>query len=108
MGGSDLKVEIVSNQFSSGQRAVLEDRVNGGKKVVGTAKSVMNDPQIPGVVRQLKGALGHSGARNDLRGVAMLKIDRPVVQPMSLVTKGAPSGSLARVISAAQKAVKVQ
>ncbi len=104
VGGPDLAVEVVSNQFSSGQRAVLEDRVTGGKKVVSTAKSVMNDPLIPGVVRQLKGGLGHTGAKNDLRGVFMLKTDRPIVQPMSLVTKGAPSGRLARVIAAAQKA----
>jgi phosphate transport system substrate-binding protein len=104
VGGPDLAVEIVSNQFSSGQRAVLEDRVTGGKKVVATAKSVMNDPLIPGVVRQLKGGLGHTGAKNDLRGVFMLKTDRPIVQPMSLVTKGAPTGRIARVIAAAQKA----
>lgn len=107
VGGPDLAVEVVSNQFSSGQRAVLEDRVTGGKKVVATAKSVMNDPLIPGVVRQLKGGLGHTGAKNDLRGVFMLKTDRPIVQPMSLVTKGAPTGRIARVIAAAQKAAAV-
>lgn len=107
VGGPDLAVEVVSNQFSSGQRAVLEDRVTGGKKVVATAKSVMNDPLIPGVVRQLKGGLGHTGAKNDLRGVFMLKTDRPIVQPMSLVTKGAPAGRIARVIAAAQKAAAV-
>ncbi len=104
VGGPDLAVEVVSNQFSSGQRAVLEDRVTGGKKVVATAKSVMNDPLIPGVVRQLQGGLGHTGAQNDLRGVVMLKTDRPIVQPMSLVTKGAPTGRIARVIAATRKA----
>jgi phosphate transport system substrate-binding protein len=104
VGGPDLPVEIVSNQFSSGQRAVLEEKVTGGKKVVATAKLVVNDPLIPGIVRQLKGALGHSGAKNDLRGVAILKTDKAIVQPMSLVTIGKPAGRIAKVISASQKA----
>lgn len=103
VGGPDLPVQIVSNQFSSGQRAVLEEKVTGGKKVVATAKSVANDPMIPGIVRQLKGALGHSGLKNDLRGVALVKTDKSVSQPMLLVTRGKPSGASARVIAASQK-----
>ncbi|MBX7184246.1 MAG: substrate-binding domain-containing protein [Vicinamibacteria bacterium] len=104
VGGPDLPVEIVSNQFSSGQRAVLEEKVTGGKNVVTTAKLVVNDPLIPGIVRQLKGGFGHSGARNDLRGVAVVKTDREIAQPMSLVTLGKPAGRVARVIAASQKA----
>lgn len=104
VGGADLPVEIVSNQFSSGQRAVLEEKVTGGKKVVTTAKLVVNDPLIPGIVRQLKGGLGHSGARNDLRGVIIVKTDREIAQPMSLVTFGKPAGRIERVIAASQKA----
>jgi phosphate transport system substrate-binding protein len=103
VGGPDLRVEIVSNQFSSGQRAVLEEKVTGGKNVVATAKLVVNDPLIPGIVRQLKGALGHSGARNDLHGVAVVKTDRSITQPMALVSRGRPAGRIARVIAAAQK-----
>ena len=104
VGGPDLPVEIVSNQFSSGQRAVLEEKVTGGKKVVTTAKQVVNDPLIPGIVRQLKGALGHSGAKNDLKGVAILKTDKTISQPMLLVSLGKPSGRIAKVIAASKKA----
>jgi len=104
VGGPDLPVEIVSNQFSSGQRAVLEEKVTGGKKVVATAKLVVNDPLIPGIVRQLRGGLGHSGAKNDLKGVAILKTDKVVSQPMLLVTVGKPAGRIAKVIAASQKA----
>ncbi len=104
VGGPDLPVEVVSNQFSSGQRAVLEEKVTGGKKVVATAKLVVNDPLIPGIVRQLKGGLGHSGAKNDLRGVVMVKTDKAVAQPMLLVTIGKPAGRIAKVIAASRKA----
>jgi phosphate transport system substrate-binding protein len=103
VGGPDLAVEVVSNQFSSGQRAVLEDQVTKGKAVVSSAKLVVNDPLIPGIVRQLRGGLGHSGARNDLRGVHVLKTDRLIVQPLSLVTRGKRAGVIARVIAAAKK-----
>ena len=104
VGGPNLKVEIVSNQFSSGQRAVLEEKVTSGKPVTATAKWVLNDPLIAGIVRQLKGGLGHSNARSDLRGVHVLKTDRPIVQPLFLITRGKPSGRIARVIAASQKA----
>ena len=103
VGGPDLAVDIVSNQFSSGQRAVLEDQVTKGKAVVKTAKLVVNDPLIPGIVRQLRGGLGHSGTRNDLRGVRVLQTDRPIVQPLSLVTRGKPAGAIALVIAATRK-----
>lgn len=103
VGGPDLPVEVVSNQFSSGQRAVLEEKVTAGKKVVASAKLVVNDPQIPALVRQLKGGLGHSGAKNDLRGVAMVKTDRAIVQPMLLVSLGKPTDRIAKVIAASRK-----
>jgi len=103
VGGPDLPVQIVSNQFSSGQRAVLEEKVTGGKKVASDAKLVVNDPLIPGIVRQLKGGLGHSGARNDLRGVAVVETDKPVAQPMLLVTRTKPEGAIAKVIAASKK-----
>lgn len=104
VGGPDLPVQVVSNQFSSGQRAVLEEKVTGGTKVTASAKLVVNDPQIPALVRQLKGGLGHSGAKNDLRGVAIVRTDREIAQPMSLVTLGKPAGRIAKVIAASRRA----
>jgi phosphate transport system substrate-binding protein len=104
VGGPDLPVEIVSNQFSSGQRAVVEEKVTGGKKVTASAKLVVNDPLIPGIVKQLKGGLGHSGLRNDLKGVSVLKTDQEISQPLLLVTIGKPAGRIAKVIAASQRA----
>ncbi|MEO8362169.1 MAG: substrate-binding domain-containing protein [Vicinamibacteria bacterium] len=104
VGGPDLAVELVSNKFSSGQRAVLEDKVLGGKDVASTAKLVVNDPLIPGIVRQLKGGLGHTGERNDLKGVKMVRTDKVITQPMALVTLGKPSGPIAKIIAATQDA----
>jgi len=104
VGGPDQPVEIVSNQFSSGQRAVLEDKLTGGKKVTANAKLVVNDPLIPSIVRQLKGGLGHSGLKSDLKGVAVLKTDKEISQPLLLVTLGKPAGRIAKVIAASQKA----
>jgi phosphate transport system substrate-binding protein len=102
VGGPDLNVEIVSNQFSSGQRAVLESEVLKGASVTASAKHVVNDSQIPPIVRQVPGALGHT-ADAKVPGVTTLATDRDVVQPLALVTRGKPTGSAAKVVDAIRK-----
>ena len=72
--------------------------------VVSSAKLVVNDSQIAKVVRQLQGGIGHAAIEGDLGGVTLLKTDRPVVQPILLVTLGEPRGQIARVIDAAKRA----
>jgi phosphate transport system substrate-binding protein len=102
VGGPDLGVDIVSNQFSSGQRAVVQDKVTMGKPILSGAKVVVNDSLIPGVVRQLKGSLGHAAAYTDLAGTHVVAVVPPITLPMALVTLGTPQGRLGNVVAAAQ------
>jgi hypothetical protein len=58
------------------------------------------------IVSQIPGALGVVSASQVDASVAQIKTDKDLVQPLILVTKGAPSAEAQAVIDAAKAAYK--
>jgi ABC-type phosphate transport system substrate-binding protein len=69
------------------------------------AGNITNWKQVGGadaiIVKQLPGAIGTVSARHDLAGVVVLQTEEVIAQPLILVTKVNPNGSITKVDEAA-------
>ena len=106
VGGPDAQILPVTEIPSGGLRTTVEEKVMAGTPIAAAARTLNNGTQIPLIVKQVPAAIGTSNAKHDLSGVKVLELDRPVSQPLFLVTKGAPTPAAAKVIEATAKAAK--
>jgi phosphate transport system substrate-binding protein len=100
-GGVDAAIIVVTEASGGGIRLTLDEKLMGGVPVAQQARLVANAPQIPTIVRQLPGAIGTASAGQDLSGVVVLQTEGVIAQPLILVTKGNPNGSVTKVVEAA-------
>jgi phosphate transport system substrate-binding protein len=101
VGGTDAAIVAVTEASGGGIRTTLEEQLMGGRAVAQQARQVANGPQIPLIVKQLPGAIGSASAKHDLAGVMVLQTEEVIAQPLFLVTKANPNGSIAKVVEAA-------
>jgi len=106
VGGADQPVMVVAAQPGDGARTLVEDRLLNGGALTKDARAMPNAPQIPKVVAQVPGAIGvyTGGALAD--SVAELTAEAPIAQPLTLVTMGAESPEIRRVISAVEQVAR--
>ena len=105
VGGPDLPVRVVIVRDGGGVQTALDARLFGGSYVLppGTVR-VQHGSQVIKVVEQEPGALGVAQlGLVQARGLPEIVTDRPVEQQLSLVSSGAPTPVLERLIEAARR-----
>ena len=106
VGGPDRKITVVTREQGSGARGAFEDMVMKGKQI--TSAALVQDSQ--GAVRQMVstdpaaiGYVSHGVVDSSVKGLRLEGVEPneetivsgryPVVRPILLLTKGAPSGA---------------
>lgn len=98
VGGADGPILVVAEVPGQGTRAVLESVFLKGA-IATSARTVTTLAQVADVVKQVPGAIGYGNSSSITPAVSVVAgIEIP--QPLSLVTKGAPNATAAKVISA--------
>jgi len=101
VGGADLKIVIVTAQRGVGLRSMVEAKLLKDAGLPSTARTMTNATQIAKVVSQISGAIGIIAPASFTDAVVELHVDEPIVQPLILVTTGAETTEVRRVIDAA-------
>ena len=105
LGGADAPIAVVTEGPGNGMRTTIEDKIMGGVPFTSQARVVVNAPQMPVIVKQLPSAIAFATPKvAEGSGVTIVKTDKPIVQSLFLVTKGAPSPTLTKVVEAATTA----
>jgi len=98
VGGADGAILVVAEGPGQGTRAVVESVFLKGD-IAKNARTVTTLAQVADVVKQVPSAIGYGNSSSITPAVSQVGgID--ILQPLSLVTKGAPSATAAKVISA--------
>lgn len=104
VGGAAGAIVVVSETSGGGVRTLVEDELLSKKSIsAATLKEVPNASQVGKIVSQVPTALGVSTPASAGDAVKTLTMDKPIEQPLYLVTKGDPSPEAAKLIAAAKK-----
>jgi phosphate transport system substrate-binding protein len=101
IGGSDRPIVIVAAQPGDGLRAMVETTLLKGNPLSSDTRAMTNATQVSKVVSQLPGGIGIvapitiNGSAVELRG------EKPIVQPLILVTTGEGTAEVRQVLEAA-------
>jgi phosphate transport system substrate-binding protein len=106
LGGDDAPVLVVTEVSGGGIRSLVEGELLAKEAIAANKRELPNGSQIVKIVSQIPGALGVVSASQVDASVAQIKTDKDLVQPLILVTKGAPSAEAQAVIDAAKAAYK--
>jgi phosphate transport system substrate-binding protein len=106
LGGADREIIIVTAQPGDGLRTMVETSLLNGMKLPPGTRAMTNATQIVKVVSQLPGAIGIVAPRSLDGSVAELRSDKPIGQPLILVTMGEETSEVRRVVEAAIIAAK--
>jgi phosphate transport system substrate-binding protein len=101
VGGADQEIIIVTAQPGDGLRSMVEAKLLGDTELPSNARSMTNATQIAKVVSQLPGAIGIIAPASINGSLVELHVDQPIAQPLILVTMGAETSEVRRVIEAA-------
>jgi len=103
VGGNDLQIRVVLVREGGGVQASVENEFLDGKHIdTPNPIRVQISTQVAKVVEQLPEALGLSQLNIVMNSkVAELKIDHPIEQQLNLVTLGAPTPEMLKVINVA-------
>ena len=102
VGGRSQPIVIVCEDPNGGLRAMTEKVVLKGRTIISSAKQLPNGSQIPKVVAQMPMALGITAAALVNPSVREVATDKPIAQPLILVTEGDPTKAQQDVIDAAR------
>jgi phosphate transport system substrate-binding protein len=98
VGGSDSAILVVAEAAGNGTRTVVESVFLKGE-IAASARIMTTLQQAADVVKQAPNAIGYGNASSITPAVTVVSgVD--IAQPLALVTKGAPSATAAKVISA--------
>jgi phosphate transport system substrate-binding protein len=101
IGGEDADIIIVVALPGDGLRTMVENELIGGANLPSSTRAMPNATQVAKIVSQLPGAIGVV-APAGLDGLAAeLRGDRPIAQPLVLVTAGEEPPDIRRVVEAA-------
>lgn len=103
VGGRDLPIKVVQVREGGGVQASVEGTILKGKSInVANPILVQISSQVVKIVEQLPEALGLSQLSIVLKSNTVeLKLDQPVEQHLNLITLGAPTPEMRKVIDAA-------
>jgi phosphate transport system substrate-binding protein len=104
VGGADKPIIVVCAGKGDGVRSMVEHGFLGGEDIAAAKREIPNAPQVAQIVSQLDQAIGIMSRASLSAGVAELKAEKDIVQPLILVTMGQPDGDVAKVIAAAKAA----
>jgi len=104
VGGPDLAVQVVTDAASSATRGLIKAEVLKGADYVASARAVPIE-QVAPEVAQARGAIGGLGQGFVQPGVVVIRSDK-LERPLGLITLGAPSPQVERVIAAYRNAVR--
>jgi phosphate transport system substrate-binding protein len=104
IGGADKPIVVIVESKGGGVRTFVEDFFLKGGDITANKREVPNATQIPQIVAQLDSALGIITKKVLGPSIAELKTSKDLAQPLILVTNGAPSADISRVIAAAKAA----
>lgn len=103
LGGADTPILVIAEVSGGGLRTIVEDELLGKTAISANKRELPNGTQIAKVVAQVPSAFGVMSAGLVDSTVVEVKTDKPIAQPLILVTKGAPSAEAQAVIDAAKE-----
>jgi phosphate transport system substrate-binding protein len=104
LGGADKPIVVVAEVKGGGRRTMVENEMLNKGDITAQLKEVPNAQQVVKIVAQLDNTIGIAGAAWVTPAVTALATDKPLAQPLILVTKGAPTPLVAGIIEAAKAA----
>ena len=106
VGGADIPVKVVLPFAGDGVRATIQQEVMKDVDFTKTAIIRNTAKDISVVIAQLPGSCSCLSVKNVEGNVATIKTEKEYLMPLSLVTKGEPSGDIKKVIEAAKEIAK--
>ncbi len=103
VGGKAEPIMVVIEDKKGGIRSMVESDLLAKQDVAAEKREVPNGSQIPNMVAQLPNALGVATVSAASAKVVVLETSKPIQQPLILVTLGAPTPDLQKIIDAASK-----
>jgi phosphate transport system substrate-binding protein len=101
LGGNDQPVIVAVAMPGNGIRTTTEKQLLKKEQFTADARQLTNPAQVAAVVAQLPGGIGPVGKSMLKDGDKVLKItDKQIVAPMIILTKGAPSSDIQKLIEA--------
>ena len=102
LGGPDAPIVVAVETPGNGTRAVVQHIFMGDLEFAAGAREVRDASHVVTIVSQLPTAVGYGNAAN-IGDIAVTVVDGLVIdQPLALVTSGAPSAEMERLIEAVQ------
>lgn len=103
LGGTAGAITVVAESSGGGIRTLVEDELLSKSSIAAKLKEVPNATQVGKIASQLPTAFGVASPTAAADGAKVLSTDKPIEQPLFLVTKGDPSPDVAKLIAAARK-----
>lgn len=106
LGGVDQPIVVVAAQPGDGLRSMVEGSLIKGSSLPADTRAMPNATQVAKVVSQLPGGIGILAPASIDGSIAELRGEKPIVQPLILVTMGDETAEIKQVLEAAAKAGK--
>jgi len=103
VGGADKPIVVPVEYKGGGMRTMVEETLLGGANIAATLRETPNGPLAIKIAGQIDAALGIASRASVTGEVVEIKAGDDIVQPLILVTAGAPTPEMAKVIAAAKK-----
>ncbi len=104
VGGTNSPILVVVETPGGGVRSMVEKEVLNKGEIMANKRELPNSAQVVKVVAQVPQAIGVAIASTvDGKSTVALRTDEDIVQPLILVSLGAPSAAAQQVIDAARK-----
>jgi phosphate transport system substrate-binding protein len=100
LGGDNKAIIIISEYKGGGIRSTVEKELLNKAPFAGKIKELVNGTQIIKVAGQVPGSFGVASAATLTDNVILIKTDKKLEQPLSLITKGAPDANAQKLIDA--------
>ena len=101
LGGSDQGIVIVTAKPGDGLRSMVESALLSNASLASGARAMTNATEITKVVAQLPGGIGIVAPTALDRSVAELRAEKPIAQPLILVTIDEETREVRSVVAAA-------
>lgn len=103
VGGADKPIVVPVEYKGGGMRTMVEETLLGGANISASVRETPNGPLAIKITGQIDAALGIASRASVTGEVVEIKTGGDIVQPLILVTVGAPTPAMAKVIAAAKK-----